>query len=91
MYLNQSTTGNTEYHIFRLFSLLSESAAEDELEEPLGFVSLTSPEPLSRDPCTNMGDSYDVESQGRPEPSLTVTTCLMDKPDIDKKVKVSMS
>jgi hypothetical protein len=38
---------------------------------------------------TKMTDNYDVENQGRPEPSPTVTTCLMEKPEIDKKVKVS--
>jgi hypothetical protein len=38
-----------------------------------------------------MTDNYDVENQGRPEPAPTVTTCLMEKPDIDKKVKVSVT
>jgi hypothetical protein len=38
-----------------------------------------------------MADNYDVESQGRAEPCPTVTTCLMEKPEIDKKVKVSVN
>jgi hypothetical protein len=37
-----------------------------------------------------MTDNYDVENQGRPEPLPAVTTCLMEKPDIDKKVKVGV-
>jgi hypothetical protein len=36
-----------------------------------------------------MIDNYDVENQGLPDPCPTVTTCLMEKPEIDKKVKVS--
>jgi hypothetical protein len=40
---------------------------------------------------TKMTDNYDVENQGRPEPCPTVTTCLMEKPEIDKKVKVSFN
>jgi hypothetical protein len=38
-----------------------------------------------------MADNYDVENQGRPESAPAATTCLMEKPDIDKKVKVSWS
>jgi hypothetical protein len=38
---------------------------------------------------TKMTDNYDVENQGRPDACPTVTTCLMEKPEIDKKVKVS--
>ncbi|XP_033609925.1 transient receptor potential-gamma protein isoform X1 [Cryptotermes secundus] len=34
-----------------------------------------------------MADNYDVENQGRPESAPAATTCLMEKPDIDKKVK----
>jgi hypothetical protein len=36
-----------------------------------------------------MADSYDVENQGRPDSAPAATTCLIEKPDIDKKVKVS--
>ena len=62
----------------------------------MGSVSLTSQEPSSSAPPrrgskgTKMTDDYDVENQGRPEPYPAVTTCLMDKPDIDKKVKVGV-
>ncbi|XP_069698354.1 transient receptor potential-gamma protein isoform X3 [Periplaneta americana] len=34
-----------------------------------------------------MSDNYDVENQGRPEPSHSITSCLLEKPEIDKKVK----
>jgi hypothetical protein len=59
-------------------------------------VSLTSPEQPSTDTRrgskgNKMTDNYDVENQGRPDPSLVVTTCLLEKPDIDKKVKVSVT
>lgn len=58
-------------------------------------MSLTSPEPPSTVPRkgskgSNMSDNYDVENQGRPQPPPTVTTSLIEKPDIDKKVKVSL-
>ena len=57
-------------------------------------ASVTTQEPPSTAPRrgskgTKMTENYDVENQGRPEPCLTVTTCLMEKPEIDKKVKVS--
>ena len=60
----------------------------------MGSVSLTSQEPPTTAPRrgskgTKMTDNYDVENQGRPDPCPTVTTCLMEKPEIDKKVKVS--
>ena len=72
------------------------TAEEDEFEEPVGAVSLTTPAPPSTTPRrgskgNKMTDNYDVENQGRPEPATTVTTCLMEKPDIDKKVKVSVT
>lgn len=75
---------------------LSESEGEDEPEEPVVSVSLTSPEPSSATPRkgskgAKMSDNYDVENQGRPEPPPAVTTSLIDKPDIDKKVKVSVT
>jgi hypothetical protein len=78
-----------------LFFSLLESAEEDELEEA-GSVSLTSPEPPSTAPRkgskgSKMSDNYDVENQGRPEPPPTVTTSLTEKPEIDKKVKVSLA
>ena len=62
----------------------------------MGSVSLTSQEPPStisrrESKGTKMAENYDVENQGRPEPCPTVTTCLMEKPDIDKKVKVSFN
>jgi hypothetical protein len=57
---------------------------------------MTSQEPPSTAPRrgskgTKMTDNYDVENQGRPEPCPTVTTCLTEKPEIDKKVKVSFN
>jgi len=57
-------------------------------------ASVTALEPPSTAPrrgskASKMTDNYDVENQGRPEPCLTVTTSLMEKPEIDKKVKVS--
>ena len=62
----------------------------------MGSVSLTSQEPPStisrrESKGAKMAENYDVENQGRPEPCPTVTTCLMEKPDIDKKVKVSFN
>jgi hypothetical protein len=76
-------------------SCLSESAEEDELDEPVGSMSLTSPEPPSSAPRkgskgTKMSDNYDVENQGRRETLPAMTTSLIEKPDIDKKVKVSL-
>jgi hypothetical protein len=38
-----------------------------------------------------MADNYDVENQGRADSCPAVTTCLMEKPEIDKKVKVSVN
>ncbi|PSN40415.1 hypothetical protein C0J52_19259 [Blattella germanica] len=37
-----------------------------------------------------MADTYDVENQGRPEPTPAVTTCLIEKPEVDKKVKTKV-
>ncbi|GFG31589.1 hypothetical protein Cfor_06946, partial [Coptotermes formosanus] len=68
------------------------TAEEDELGELVEAVCLTSPEPPSTETRrgskgNKMTDNYDVENQGRPDPSPFVTTCLLEKPDIDKKVK----
>lgn len=73
---------------------LSEDAGEDEFEELVGPLSLTTPLPHPAIPLkgskgAKMADNYDVENQGRPESAPAATTCLMEKPDIDKKVKVS--
>jgi hypothetical protein len=73
----------------------AENGGQDEFQDLVASLSLTAPLPPSttarkapRSGAT-MADNYDVENQGRPESAPAATTCLIEKPDIDKKVKVS--
>jgi hypothetical protein len=66
---------------------LAGSGGQDEFQDLVAALSLTAPPAPRSGPA--MADSYDLENQGRPESAPAATTCLLEKPDIDKKVKVS--